>query len=73
MFSMSSSNPNDYLSIRIQTEHLNRTFDYEPFVQTFITCLHREGLLEPIISRSKPVEAAAKPTEKKPARKKKTG
>ena len=29
-----------------QTDHVKRTFDYEPFIKEFITCLHNEGLLE---------------------------
>lgn len=25
---------------------MRRTFDYEPFIREFVTCLHNEGLLE---------------------------
>ena len=33
-----------------QTDHIKRTFDYEPFMKEFIACLHHEDLLEPILS-----------------------
>ena len=29
-----------------QTDHIKRTFDYEPFITQFITCMQDEGLLD---------------------------
>ncbi|KAG2002615.1 ubiquitin C-terminal hydrolase, variant 2 [Coprinopsis cinerea AmutBmut pab1-1] len=34
---------------RTNTEHINRTFDYEPFFKAFITALHNEGHLNPLL------------------------
>jgi len=34
-----------------QTDHIKRTFDYEPFITQFIVCMHDEGLLEAAMSR----------------------
>ncbi|KAH9840782.1 cysteine proteinase [Rhodofomes roseus] len=34
-----------------QTDHIKRTFDYEPFITQFITCMHNEGLLEAAMHR----------------------
>ncbi|PCH34759.1 cysteine proteinase [Wolfiporia cocos MD-104 SS10] len=34
------------------TDHLRRTFDYEPFVTQFIKCLHEEGLLDGVLTRA---------------------
>ncbi|EIN09392.1 hypothetical protein PUNSTDRAFT_67152 [Punctularia strigosozonata HHB-11173 SS5] len=33
------------------TEQVKRTHDYEPFIHGFITCLHRDHLLNPLIGR----------------------
>ncbi|KAF5348248.1 hypothetical protein D9756_010529 [Leucocoprinus leucothites] len=35
---------------QVQTEHLKRTFDYEPFFREFITELHTQGLLNPLLN-----------------------
>lgn len=32
-----------------QTDHIQRTFDYEPFIKEFITCMHNEGILEAVL------------------------
>ncbi|KDQ58012.1 hypothetical protein JAAARDRAFT_34821 [Jaapia argillacea MUCL 33604] len=34
-----------------RTEHLKRTHDYEPFIREFITRLHAEGLLNPVLGK----------------------
>ncbi|KAJ6525309.1 ubiquitin C-terminal hydrolase [Mycena vulgaris] len=34
---------------RANTEHIKRTFDYEPFLKEFVVCLQDEGLLEPLL------------------------
>ncbi|KZT01927.1 cysteine proteinase [Laetiporus sulphureus 93-53] len=47
------------------TEQIKRTFDYEPFITQFITCLHNEGLLEAAM-QSKPAEES--PSQSAPAR-----
>ncbi|KAF5331816.1 hypothetical protein D9611_008902 [Ephemerocybe angulata] len=31
------------------TDHIKRTFDYEPFLKEFITSLHRDGFLNPLL------------------------
>jgi ubiquitin carboxyl-terminal hydrolase L5 len=36
-----------------QTDHIKRTHDYEPFFLEFVTCLHREGLLNALLDREK--------------------
>ncbi|TFK35832.1 hypothetical protein BDQ12DRAFT_634690 [Crucibulum laeve] len=36
---------------RVKTEHIKRTWDYEPFFKEFITRLHHEGLLNPLLDR----------------------
>ncbi|KAJ3577002.1 hypothetical protein NP233_g50 [Leucocoprinus birnbaumii] len=33
-----------------KTDHLKRTFDYEPFLKGFITELHHQGLLNPLLN-----------------------
>lgn len=35
----------------MQTEHIKRTFDYEPFIKEYIRCLQREGLLDALLDR----------------------
>jgi ubiquitin carboxyl-terminal hydrolase L5 len=32
-----------------KAEHLKRTFDYEPFFKQFVTELHNQGLLNPLL------------------------
>ncbi|XP_006457111.1 hypothetical protein AGABI2DRAFT_212373 [Agaricus bisporus var. bisporus H97] len=32
------------------TDHVKRTFDYEPFIKGFVTELHNQGLLNPILN-----------------------
>ncbi|KAJ3501140.1 hypothetical protein NLJ89_g9475 [Agrocybe chaxingu] len=34
-----------------QTDHVKRTHDYEPFTRAFLTKLHAEGLLNPLLDR----------------------
>lgn len=48
------------------TEQIKRTFDYEPFITQFITCLHNEGLLDGALG-GKPANDDAQP--KTPANK----
>ncbi len=55
----------------LQTEHVKRTFDYEPFIQTFVTKLHEEGVLEPILA-GPGKEPATEPAEKPRLQKKAT-
>ncbi|KAL6303650.1 ubiquitin carboxyl-terminal hydrolase [Sparassis latifolia] len=38
-------------SRNMHTEHIGRTFDYEPFIREFVTCLHNEALLEKALSQ----------------------
>ena len=38
-------------SSTIQTDHVKRTHDYEPFLHEFLTSLHSEGLLNPMLGR----------------------
>ena len=45
----------------LQNEHVNRTFDYEPFFRSFITSLHSENFLDEIIS---PPKTQAKKTKR---------
>ncbi|CAA7269428.1 unnamed protein product [Cyclocybe aegerita] len=37
--------------IGAQTDHIKRTHDYEPFSRAFLTKLHAEGLLNPLLDR----------------------
>ncbi|OCH91537.1 cysteine proteinase [Obba rivulosa] len=37
-------------SMNVHTEHVKRTWDYEPFIRKFVTCLHQEGLLDRAMS-----------------------
>ncbi|TFK25854.1 ubiquitin C-terminal hydrolase [Coprinopsis marcescibilis] len=36
--------------LNANTEHINRTFDYEPFFKSFVTSLHSEGLLNGLLN-----------------------
>ncbi|PPQ70881.1 ubiquitin C-terminal hydrolase [Gymnopilus dilepis] len=36
---------------RANTDHIKRTFDYEPFIREFLRSLHKEGLLFPLLDR----------------------
>ncbi|KAF8063528.1 ubiquitin C-terminal hydrolase [Lyophyllum atratum] len=36
---------------RANTDHIKRTFDYEPFLKTFVERLQAEGLLNPLLGR----------------------
>ncbi|KAI0086765.1 cysteine proteinase [Irpex rosettiformis] len=56
-------------AIRAHTDHTQRTFDYEPFIQAFITKMHSEGLLEPILTGTK--EDTSDKSTGKPIRKQK--
>lgn len=35
----------------VQTDHVKRTFDYEPFLKVFMERLQAEGLLNPLMGR----------------------
>ncbi|KAI0791321.1 hypothetical protein C8Q75DRAFT_715566 [Abortiporus biennis] len=61
-------------SVKINTEHLSRTFDYEPFIQTFVTRMHEEGLLENAMSgkNGRHGKATATPSKKTNSTKRKT-
>ena len=37
------------LTFILKTDHIKRTFDYEPFLTQFITRLHNEGILNPLL------------------------
>ncbi|KAF8890508.1 hypothetical protein CPB84DRAFT_1749049 [Gymnopilus junonius] len=37
--------------VRANTDHIKRTWDYEPFIREFLHRLHREGLLFPLLDR----------------------
>ncbi|KAH9929151.1 ubiquitin carboxyl-terminal hydrolase [Fomitopsis serialis] len=52
-----------------QTDHIKRTFDYEPFITQFIMCMHDEGLLEAAMSRGTiKDDDAQEPVVKTPAK-----
>ncbi|CAL1702373.1 unnamed protein product [Somion occarium] len=60
-------------SKNMNADFIRRTFDYEPFIQTFVTCLQEEGLLQPILSgqqpsNNEPSTAKAKSKPKKRSR-----
>jgi len=38
----------------LQSEHVKRTHDYEPFIQNFVLCLHNEGLLDALLYPGEP-------------------
>ncbi|GJE94043.1 cysteine proteinase [Phanerochaete sordida] len=38
---------------RANTEHINRTHDYEDFFRTFVGCMQREGVLDDVLSTKK--------------------
>ncbi|PPR01539.1 hypothetical protein CVT24_001850 [Panaeolus cyanescens] len=38
-------------SIRSNTDHVKRTFDYEPFLREYVHSLHKEGLLNALLNR----------------------
>lgn len=37
----------------MQTDHVKRTFDYEPFIKEYARTLHREGLLDALLGQDK--------------------
>ncbi|CCL98478.1 uncharacterized protein FIBRA_00476 [Fibroporia radiculosa] len=43
-------------SANAHTEEIKRTFDYEPFIVQFITCLHNEGLLDSALHKATTAE-----------------
>ncbi|KAF8887016.1 hypothetical protein CPB84DRAFT_1528446 [Gymnopilus junonius] len=45
--------PPSYLHVTYysQTDHIKRTWDYEPFIREYLQRLHREGLLFPLLDR----------------------
>ncbi|KAI0693067.1 hypothetical protein BC835DRAFT_1416146 [Cytidiella melzeri] len=51
---------------RAHTEHINRTFDYEPFIHTFISQMHNEGLLDPMLSVAGKGTATEEPKATRP-------
>ena len=40
----------------VQADNVKRTFDYEPFVKEFITCLQNEGLLDDALAQNSPLK-----------------
>lgn len=62
------------LTVAGQTEHIKRTFDYEPFITQFITCMQDEGLLDAAMGKGpakdspKDDAAAQEPVGKAPAK-----
>lgn len=48
-----------------KTEHLKRTFDYEPFIKAFVTELHNQGLFYPILGLDDGGRKAKEPSLKK--------
>ena len=39
------------LRITMQTDHVKRTFDYEPFVKEYTRSLQREGILDALLGQ----------------------
>ncbi|KZT66892.1 cysteine proteinase [Daedalea quercina L-15889] len=52
-----------------QTDHIKRTFDYEPFITQFVKCMQDEGLLEAAMNKGAVKEAdTPEPAPKTPAK-----
>lgn len=49
LFHLTFSHSISHIFLPLQTEHIKRTHDYEPFVKEFVTCLQSEGLLEALL------------------------
>ncbi|EMD35772.1 hypothetical protein CERSUDRAFT_124420 [Gelatoporia subvermispora B] len=49
-------------SVAAHTEHLQRTWDYEPFIKQFVTCMHKEGLLDKVLDGKSGAENGQKRT-----------
>ena len=47
-----------------QTDEISRTFDYEPFVQTFVRALQAEGLLDGVLSNGSAATTTSPTTSK---------
>ena len=39
------------LRITMQTDHVKRTFDYEPFIKEYTRSLNREGILDALLGQ----------------------
>lgn len=55
--------------IPAQTDHIKRTFDYEPFITEFVTCMHNEGRLDAALRGNSVDEGTAQVKPKPKGRK----
>lgn len=53
-----------------QTDHIKRTFDYEPFITQFIACMQDEGLMDAALGKgsTKDINKATEVVAKAPAK-----
>ncbi|KAI0727667.1 cysteine proteinase [Fomitopsis betulina] len=54
----------------VQTDHIKRTFDYEPFITQFIACMQDEGLMDAALGKgsTKDINKATEVVAKAPAK-----